>query len=300
MKVLYLGLLILAGCSHQEKVSSAILFPENAPVKKFDYEPGVLLTGSSFYIEMGNELEGTREDMIKISNYVNKTLMEAGFKKVEKAQDAHLKIGLWSRPYSEALQVQRRLWVLQDSPDKDNEFQIEEKKLQETLNKAHQFEKNNGPEKQYGLTGYVQSYGKRPLLLFSAYLIYGLNQKLNFDRVLSSWMWPLYKLKAEMAPSRLNKNPGCGLALGYDLQEEYEENQKPKHLIRTIQENGPAAKAGLQVGDRLMKMNEYPILAAVSMSANQYNKFYQGTINLQIERNGELKELKLKPAPVCQ
>lgn len=304
MKTILLGLLLLVGCSHTEKVTSTVLFPENAPVKKFDYEPGVLLSGATFYVELGSELEGTHDDVEKMKAYIEKSLQESGFKKVERAQDAHLKIALWSRSYSEALQVQRRVWIFEDnkalSKLDEKEIESKQKQLDETLKKAHQFEKTNGPEKQYGITGYVQSYGKRPILLFSAYLIYGVGQKLNFDRVLSSWMWPLDKLKAEMAPLRVSKNPGCGLALGYDLQEEFVADQKPKHLVRTIHANGPAAKAGLKVGDRIVKMNEYPILAAVSMSANHYNKFYEGPITLQVERDGELKEFKLKPGPVCQ
>jgi len=301
--VLLSTLFLIMSCAHETPAPRPV-FPENAPVKKFDYEPGVSFTGGNFYIEQTEMLEGTAEDLQVVNEHLVASLKKAGLTQVENPQAAHLRVAYWSRAFSEFTEAQKRLWYFQDTQKTSEltpaEQAVKLKQLTENLAKAQEFVQSNGAEKQYGVTGYVQSHGKRPRLLFSAYLIYGQAQQVSFARVSNSWLWPLDKLTKDLVPANSPKDPGCSLALGYELREEAVANDRPRQFIRSINPLGPAAKAGLQVGDRLVSMNEYPIAAAVAMNAHQYNKFYQGPIRLKIERNGSEQELTLRPAPVCQ
>lgn len=297
MKYSVLILLLAVGaCAHPKKTTQAVLFPENAPVKKFDYEPAVQLTGLNFILEKGIELENGEADMQVMHAQLTETLTANGFVATELPKDAHLKISYWSRPFSEALEAQKRLWNKQE----ENGSEEEVKQLEDNLQRARHFERTNGPEKQYGVAGYVQEYGKRPRLIFSAYLIYGLHQKVNFARLASSWLSPLKKLQSVDVTARPGKNPGCGQALGYEIREVAQGEGRPQHFLQNLKADGPAAKAGLQEGDRLLAMNERPIAVAIALSAREYNKFYQAPIKLTIERTAKTQEFVVRPAAVCQ
>lgn len=261
---------------------------------EFDYEPGVALTGPTYFVIQKNAADGGNDSIALLQEYVEKELRQAGFRQAQNERAAHLQLGIWSissKPtdkYEQDLKFFRSTKPLLGKHDPEVDKLLQ--KMEEEIARVKEQAKDLPPSRQLGVAGWVAEHGKRPRLLFRAALTFAKDQ-VKPEEHFYSWLMPLAKLRAKDAPKNPKKNPGCYPALGFETQGE------GSSIVKSLIPEGSALKSGMQVGDVVLSINGFPYDALSAMGDRDYDeRVYSGKLVKVRVRRGE-REVTLSFPP---